>query len=166
MKARELKPCAKCGSWERTASRQCVPCKKSYNKKWTKDNLEYHREYSKEWRDENKDKCASYQDKYKKANPDKVNKLNADYRASKLQAKPLWAEDTEIQKFYTLARQEEAKIRSCVSSDVDYELTIHVDHIVPLQGELVCGLHVENNLQLLGGLENTSKGNIFKENSL
>lgn len=65
-------------------------------------------------------------------------------RASqKLQATPAWANPTLIESFYRMAEV----------------FGLHVDHIVPLRSKLICGLHVEHNLQLLTPLENSRKGN-------
>jgi len=63
-------------------------------------------------------------------------------RADKLNATPKWANLEKIKEIY----------KNCPKG-------YHVDHYFPLQGENVCGLHVENNLQYLTARQNISKGN-------
>lgn len=64
-------------------------------------------------------------------------------------AMPKWANTFFIQEIYALAR-----LRTKL-----FDLIFHVDHIIPLRGKLVCGLHVENNLQILPEKENLRKSN-------
>ena len=67
------------------------------------------------------------------------------YRSSLGQAKVLWADTAKIEAIYEQARK----------------LGHHVDHIVPLNSELVCGLHVEHNLTILSPQDNIKKSNKF-----
>ena len=70
-------------------------------------------------------------------------------RAAKLQATPKWASESLI-----LAMYEECQLKS-----EETGILHHVDHIVPLISDIVCGLHSEDNLQILPALDNLSKGN-------
>ena len=160
---RKPKPCKKCGVFEKTKDGSCKPCKIEYNKAYTKENKEVVNVRSQKWRDNNKELMKSILKTYKTSNKDKVNKRNAEYRASKIQAIPSWYNEYDVQAVYTEAKVLEDKLRSCVSCEDDFELKIHVDHIVPLKGINVCGLHTLDNLQILSGLENCTKNNIFKE---
>lgn len=73
------------------------------------------------------------------------------YRKKLKQATPPWADAERIKWYYTNAK---AFTRATG--------VLHtVDHVIPLKGELVCGLHVHNNLQILTHAENMSKGNTF-----
>ena len=89
---------------------------------------------------------------YSHNNLDKVARIQAKYKAQKLQATPAWADSEKIASIY-----KEARKLVDASGNV-----YHVDHIIPLQGVNVCGLHVENNLQILPGSKNLSKGNRFE----
>ena len=69
---------------------------------------------------------------------------NAQYRVERAKRSVLWADQEKIKDFY----------QNCPKG-------MHVDHILPLKGELVSGLHVLGNLQYLTPHDNLSKGNSF-----
>lgn len=85
----------------------------------------------------------------------KNNANRAKYRAAKLERTPKWleAEDFEIMEWvYEVARERTEQ----------YGVKFEVDHIIPLQGELVSGFHCPENLQVITASENASKKNKFE----
>jgi len=70
--------------------------------------------------------------------------MAAKYRAAKKKAVPKWANLEDIENVYIEAKY----------------FKMEVDHIVPLQSDVVCGLHVWDNLQLLSPEENRRKRNL------
>lgn len=112
---------------------------------WYERNQKHVYAKSQAWRKDNLDSYYQSQKKYNSLNKGKKNALLAKYRATKLQATPLWFEKDLVETVYVKAK----------------EWGFAVDHIVPLQGENVCGLHCWANLQLLDPLLNSSKGNRY-----
>jgi hypothetical protein len=113
-------------------------------------------EYKKIYNLKNKDSIRKYHILYSIRNRHILTALHAKRRARKLNATPDWltVDDFEhIQEFYTIAKMFK------LYTGQDY----HVDHIVPLQGENVCGLHVPWNLQVLTATDNLSKSNRFAD---
>ena len=86
---------------------------------------------------------------YNRSAPYKELAKSAKRRASKKNATPAWANKELIEALY-----EKAGRFTQMTGE-----PFHVDHIVPLTSDLVCGLHWEGNLQILPGVENLSKGN-------
>lgn len=89
---------------------------------------------------------------WRQANPSKVKARKQRYKDSRQQAAPNWLTEhqyAEMDKFYEEAR------RLTASTSIVH----HVDHIVPLNGKTVCGLHVPWNLQVLPAIENIRKSN-------
>ena len=143
----------------------CKDCISNYGKSYygttRQKQLDYQREYRKShpnrnraYREANREKEREYTRQWQKANPDKANAKASKHRASKLKATPSWltSEHTSlIETFYTEAKQLEQVLG----------IKHHVDHIVPLQGKNVCGLHVPWNLQVLTEADNTAKKNHY-----
>ena len=91
---------------------------------------------------------------YDKNNKDKVNANNAKKRARRRQALPIWLTKNqllEIKSFYTKAQDLTLK------TGIEH----NVDHIIPLKGNNVCGLHVPWNLQVITASENVRKSNNY-----
>lgn len=109
-------------------------------------------EKCKQYRAAKKAELAEYFKKYKQTNKELVNAVNAKRRASKLNRTPAWltADDLWIIKeIYALA-----KARTKL-----HGFAWHVDHIYPLNGKEVSGLHVPYNLQVIPAIENLRKSN-------
>lgn len=118
---------------------------------WAINNRQKVRNRMAQWVKENPAQHKINCDRWQKRNPANLLKRAAKRRAFKLQAIPKWVNYKKIQEFYETANG----LNMLTGEWHD------VDHIVPLQSKLVCGLHCEANLQVLPRKVNQSKGNRF-----
>lgn len=117
---------------------------RSYFKKFREANKEYLSNYHKKWQKDNKERANSNNRRYSKTEKGRIvnNAKSAYRRALQKAATPLWVDKKALKEVY----------KNCPKGS-------HVDHIIPLDNDLVCGLHVPWNLQILTAHENDSKGN-------
>lgn len=104
---------------------------------------EIHKEIAKQHYQQNIELYKQKMRLYAQQNPIRFRVAGAKYRASKLRATPAWADLLLIKDVYLEAAY----------------MQMQVDHIYPLAGKLVCGLHVWENLQLLPKTTNIKKSN-------
>lgn len=122
------------------------------SREWRSRNKEKVSEWGRKWRQNNPEKCKAYQISYRKANRAAYNNAEAKRRAKKLKATPNWL--TPLDHEYMLELYKVAR-ELTEQTGIQHE----VDHIHPLQGKEVCGLHCPDNLQVIPKIENRKKSN-------
>ena len=113
---------------------------KEYYKKYHLKNYSKYKD-TVAYKEKNKERCKAYREKHK----GKVALYKIKRRLLLKTQCPKWADLEKINQIY-------------INCPVGY----HVDHIIPLKGDVVRGLHIESNLQYLTAEENLKKGNRFK----
>lgn len=119
----------------------CKECKNKGNQKYHSNNRDKEAQYSRQ-----------YYKNIGKFETAKVRARSAKRRANKNQATPKWLNESQLVAInckYSVAAM------LTKNSSVSYV----VDHIVPLKGKTVCGLHVPWNLQVITAVNNLKKSN-------
>jgi hypothetical protein len=147
--------------------------RKEYLKQYRIKNRDKLNEYQREWNKNNRDKCRRYENNWRAKNANKVKTMNAvngqkwasgkgrakrnsstrKRVAEKLKRTPIWSDLNIIQKFY------EEALRISKETGIPHE----VDHIIPLQGKSISGLHISHNLQIISRSQNRAKKNKLNE---
>ncbi|PPD55487.1 MAG: hypothetical protein CTY12_00495 [Methylotenera sp.] len=130
---------------QRLRYQQLMDWYKKYNKEYYQSHLEYFTRHNASYYANNLDYFVSYWCK----NASQYNYNTAKRRAVIKQAIPKWAEFDEIQLMYDTCK---------IISD-ETQIKHNVDHVIPLQHPLVCGLHCLANLQILSETDNKRKSN-------
>lgn len=130
----------------------CKACRRTASAIFYKKNKTYMLERMKKWRKENphynekrKEHSRLSIARWRKNNPEKVKKQKAARRAALKRATPSW-----------LTADQRYAMKNVYDNVKWTDKT--VDHIIPIRGKDVCGLHVPWNLQLLSSKANSSKG--------
>ena len=106
------------------------------------------------WIRNNPERAAMLAKASRQRNKDRISANKAKYRADKRNRTPKWVDADHlwmIKEVYDLA----------IKRTKLHGFEWHVDHIIPLNGKIVSGLHVIENLQVIPGIENVSKGNKY-----
>ena len=143
---------------------RCGDCRKAYQRKHYAENADekkkrMHRNYeenksayharSAKWKKENPAIVSLQMAKWRSSNSHIVAALTSKRRATRIKATPLWANEKAVEQYYLIAN----------FLSVELGTEFEVDHVVPLQSKLVCGLHAQTNLSIMLKPVNIKKGN-------
>lgn len=127
----------------------CKVCRLEHNRKWIANNKGQHKQSCDRWYNHNKEQHLQNSREWYASNKHrKLATTNAREQRCK-DATPPWVKTTDIQAVYLKAQQMS-----------EHTGTPHeVDHIVPVTHDLICGLNIPANLQVLTREENRRKAN-------
>ena len=120
---------------------RCLPCRRAWDRVY---------DTSRDRKNRIEDNIRKLQ--WKRDNMGYVNHINSVRRAAKIQRTVSWANLDAIRAIYT---------ECSALNSLHGKRTYHVDHIIPLQGSMVSGLHVESNLQIVLAIDNLTKSNKY-----
>ena len=106
-------------------------------------------EQNRVWREENDERMREMRRAHYEANKPRYMAASAKRRAARIAGTPPWVDISAIAAIYAEAK------RLTVETGIPHD----VDHIIPLQGDGVCGLHVPWNLRPMPAAANRAKQN-------
>lgn len=146
--------------------------------------------YAENYRAKNKDQLLIQSRDFKHKNRDFINfknrenyhtikKYDKNFMKKKRKSNSVWKQNNKGKVNFNTAKRYSSKIRrSCLTTKEDFNIIetmyniaawltevtgihYHVDHVFPLNGKLVSGLHIPSNLQIITEQENSYKHNNF-----
>ena len=119
----------------------------AYQERWHHANREKELQRMREWAEANRARKREYNKAWRAANPGRHTALEQERRQRMVR----WADREAIAAIYAVsAAWQEAGVEN------------QVDHIIPVKGRLVSGLHVHENLTILPRRDNARKYNLFE----
>ncbi len=138
----------------RVPSEEAKAKKNASIKLWKAKNREKVLSHKQAYRDRHSKKIAESTRQWKRNNHEKWS-LNKELRATRAkQARVSW--NQELTQLVMIEAIDVRKRREKITG-----IKWHIDHIIPLKGDLVCGLHVWNNIAVIPAVTNISKSNRF-----
>jgi hypothetical protein len=135
----------------------CKLCDNKVKKVYRESNKDSIAQLKKAEYERNKEHHLAQKKKYRQENKGKINYFVALRKKIVKQRTPSWLTEIDFERIRNEYRL--AALQSKITGE-----PWHVDHIIPLQGKLVSGLHVPSNLQAIRGIDNISKKNRFEVN--
>lgn len=125
---------------------------KDYKRRYREENQDRVKSYAAEWRDKNRSHISAYAASHGKIRLTERAAGQAKRRARKLNATPPWY--GELDEFVMREAADLCRLRELATG-----FAWQVDHMVPLQAKLACGLHCAANVQVIPAALNTAKLN-------